>query len=224
MPFICIHEKPLTEKMAIRLQPGERAALNNEALSRNLSASALIRELYFNSKILSTTTQEKVKELVELGAHVKKEWDIAVEKNAFHASLSKALAELQRTAIINTLNIKKNRLHTDNSADAVDFKEEVNEKEEALSSIVTLRLLPDEKEKLKLEAEFAGITAGALVRKRIFGRKVNSNANRLMQRRARSLMAMLKHFLAYPESKKYPEIYSTLSVLATLLKRLGHDL
>lgn len=94
----------------------------------------------------------------------------------------------------------------------------------ALAAIVTLRLLPAEKDLLAMDAEMAGITPGALVRRRIFGRPVSANINRVMQRRIRSLMAMLQHFLAEQRSRDYPEIYTTRSVLAALFKRLGHDL
>lgn len=222
VPFVCIDE-PLTEKLALRLQPDERDALRAEADARGVSMSALVRDLYFGAPVVSDVNRDLVAELIRLGAVVRSAWDAsAASQSPYFPPLAEAIVDLQKFARTLAGKIKPSRVRHDRAADVVEFVGKSDGV--ALEAIVTLRLLPAEKDQLALDAEMAGITPGALVRRRIFGRPVSANINRVMQRRIRSLMAMLQHFLAEHRSRDYPEIYTTRSVLAALFKRLGHDL
>ncbi len=167
--------------------------------------------------------RDLVEELIRLGAVVRSAWDASgASQSPYFPPLADAIVDLQKFARTLTRKIKPSRVRHDRAADVVDFGGKFDGV--ALKAIVTLRLLPTEKAQLAMDAEMAGITPGALVRRRIFGRPVSADINRVMQRRIRSLMAMLQHFLAEQRSRDYPEIYTTGSVLAALFKRLGHDL
>lgn len=224
VPFVCIGDEPLTAKLALRLQPDERDALRAEADARGVSMSALVRDLYFGgAPVVSDVNRDLVAELIRLGALVRSAWDAAgASQSPYFPPLAEAIVDLQKFARTLAGKIKPSRVRHDRTADVVEFVGKSDGV--ALAAIVTLRLLPAEKDQLALDAEMAGITPGALVRRRIFGRPVSANINRVMQRRIRSLMAMLQHFLAEQRSRDYPEIYTTRSVLAALFKRLGHDL
>ncbi|CUA87219.1 hypothetical protein Ga0061063_0102 [Gulbenkiania indica] len=223
VPFVCIGDEPLTAKLALRLQPDERDALRAEADARGVSMSALVRDLYFGAPVVSDVNRELVAELIRLGAVVRSAWDAAAaSQSPYFPPLAEAIVDLQKFARTLAGKIKPSRVRHDRAADVVEFVGKSDGV--ALEAIVTLRLLPAEKDQLALDAEMAGITPGALVRRRIFGRPVSANINRVMQRRIRSLMAMLQHFLAEHRSRDYPEIYTTRSVLAALFKRMGHDL
>ena len=223
VPFVCIGDEPLTEKLALRLQPDERDALRAEADARGVSVSALVRDLYFGAAVVSDVNRDLVEELIRLGAVVRSAWDASgASQSPYFPPLADAIVDLQKFARTLTRKIKPSRVRHDRAADVVDFGGKFDGV--ALKAIVTLRLLPTEKDQLAMDAEMAGITPGALVRRRIFGRPVSADINRVMQRRIRSLMAMLQHFLAEQRSRDYPEIYTTGSVLAALFKRLGHDL
>ncbi len=223
VPFVCIGDEPLTAKLALRLQPDERDALRAEADARGVSMSALVRDLYFGAPVVSDVNRDLVAELIRLGAVVRSAWDAsAASQSPYFPPLAEAIVDLQKFARALAGKIKPSRVRHDRAADVVEFVGKSDGV--ALEAIVTLRLLPAEKDQLALDAEMAGITPGALVRRRIFGRPVSANINRVMQRRIRSLMAMLQHFLAEHRSRDYPEIYTTRSVLAALFKRLGHDL
>ena len=223
VPFVCIGDEPLTEKLALRLQPDERDALRAEADARGVSVSALVRDLYFGAAVVSDVNRDLVEELIRLGAVVRSAWDASgASQSPYFPPLADAIVDLQKFARTLTRKIKPSRVRHDRAADVVDFGGKFDGV--ALKAIVTLRLLPTEKDQLAMDAEMAGITPGALVRRRIFGRPVSADINRVMQRRIRSLMAMLQHFLAEQRSRDYPETYTTGSVLAALFKRLGHDL
>ena len=222
VPFVCIDE-PLTEKLALRLQPDERDALRSEADARGVSMSALVRELYFGTAVVSDVNRDLVAEFIRLGSVVRSAWDAAgASQSPYFPPLAEAIVDLQKFARTLSGKIKPSRVRHDRAADVVEFVGKSDGV--ALAAIVTLRILPAEKGRLAMDAEMVGITPGALVRRRIFGRPVSANINRVMQRRIRSLMAMLQHFLAEQRSRDYPEIYTTRSVLATLFTRLGHDL
>ena len=225
VPFVCVGDEPLTEKLALRLQPDERDALRAEAAARKVSVSALVRDLCSGATVVSDVNRDLVAELIRLGAVVRSEWDAAAASQLpYYPPLAEAIVDLQKFARTLAGKIKPSRARHDRAADFVEFVGKVGKSNGvALTAIVTVRLLHAEKERLAMDAEMAGITLGALVRRRIFGRPVSANINRVMQRRIRSLMAMLQHFLAEQRSLEYPEIYTTRSVLAALFKRLGHD-
>jgi hypothetical protein len=63
----------------------------------------------------------------------------------------------------------------------------------ALTERVTLRLPPDEKERLQLDAEIAGLSVSELVRCNYFGRPVIAHADVVMVKELRRLGGLMKH-------------------------------
>ncbi|WP_198345398.1 plasmid mobilization protein [Pseudomonas aeruginosa] len=164
MPFVCIGDEPLTEKLALRLQPDERDALRAEADARGVSMSALVRDLYFGAAVVSDVNRDLVAELIRLGAVVRSEWDAAAaSQSPYFPPLAEAIVDLQKFARTLAGKIKPSRARHDRAADVVEFVGKSDGV--ALAAIVTLRLLPAEKERLAMDAEMAGITPGALVRR-----------------------------------------------------------
>ena len=223
MPFACIGTEPLTEKIALRLLPTERIAVLSEAVERDLSVSALVRQLYFGAPIISDVNRELVMTMISLGIVVRSTWDAALSCGALHHSaFVQAVVDLQRFARSVEKNMTHGCVHRDRFADAIFF-DDLEIDRGALSVIVTIRVLPLEKSQLQLDAELAGLTTSALIRQRIFGRPVSADIDRIMRRRIRSLMAMLQHFIGDQRGLNCPELYATRSALAMLFRRLAHD-
>lgn len=65
--------------------------------------------------------------------------------------------------------------------------------EKALSERVTLRLAPDEKEKLQLDAELAGLSLSELIRSNYFGKPVIAKADIVTVKELRRLGGLMKH-------------------------------
>lgn len=224
MPFVCLGVEPLTEKIALRLQPAEQIALISESAERGMSVSALVRQLYFGKPVVGDVNRELVLKMIRLGAAVRSAWDDAVASAVPHnPHFVEALVDLQRFVRGVEKGMTRGCVHFDRFSDAIHFDEFLYGRE-ALSVIVTFRILPEEKSRLLMDAEMAGITASALIRRRVFGRPVPANINRVMQRRTRQLMGMLHHFIGDQRCGAYPELHSTRSALSTLFGALGHDL
>lgn len=64
---------------------------------------------------------------------------------------------------------------------------------EPLTAVVNVRLTPDEKERLKEDAELAGISVSELVRRRYFGRPIIASADTVMLKELRRIGGLLKH-------------------------------
>ncbi|MBJ9698299.1 plasmid mobilization protein [Burkholderia cenocepacia] len=64
---------------------------------------------------------------------------------------------------------------------------------EALTEKIAVRLTPDEKTRLRDDAELAGLSVSELVRRRYFGRPVVANADMVMVRELRRIGGLLKH-------------------------------
>ena len=64
---------------------------------------------------------------------------------------------------------------------------------EALTEKIALRLTPDEKTRLRDDAELAGLSVSKLVRRRYFGRPIVANADMVMVRELRRIGGLLKH-------------------------------
>lgn len=80
MPFEVQGEAPLTEKIAVRLQPAEKAQLREDADIAGISVSELVRRRYFGRPVIANTDMVMIKELRRLGAlfkHVNIEADFA---------------------------------------------------------------------------------------------------------------------------------------------------
>lgn len=80
---------------------------------------------------------------------------------------------------------------------------------EPLTAVVNVRLTPDEKERLKEDAELAGISVSELVRRRYFGRPIIASADTLMLKELRRIGGLLKH--VHNESEG---VYSQLTTKA----------
>lgn len=64
---------------------------------------------------------------------------------------------------------------------------------EALTEKIAVRLAPDEKARLRDDAEVAGLSVSELVRRRYFGRPIVANADMVMVRELRRIGGLLKH-------------------------------
>ncbi|KGE50222.1 plasmid mobilization protein [Xanthomonas axonopodis] len=64
---------------------------------------------------------------------------------------------------------------------------------EALTEKIAVRLTPDEKARLRDDAEVAGLSVSELVRRRYFGRPIVANADMVMVRELRRIGGLLKH-------------------------------
>ena len=64
---------------------------------------------------------------------------------------------------------------------------------ESLDAIINVRLISSEKNKLKSDAELAGMSMSALVRRRYFGRPVHAKTDEWMIRELLRLGGLLKH-------------------------------
>lgn len=64
---------------------------------------------------------------------------------------------------------------------------------EALTEKIAVRLTPDEKARLRDDAELAGLSVSELVRRRYFGRPIVANADMVMVRELRRIGGLLKH-------------------------------
>jgi len=63
----------------------------------------------------------------------------------------------------------------------------------ALTERVTLRLAADEKDRLKSDADLAGLSVSEIVRRHYFGRPVIANADAAMIREMRRMGGLMKH-------------------------------
>lgn len=63
----------------------------------------------------------------------------------------------------------------------------------ALTERVTLRLASDEKDRLKSDADLAGISVSEVVRRHYFGRPIIANADLVMVKEMRRMGGLMKH-------------------------------
>lgn len=63
----------------------------------------------------------------------------------------------------------------------------------ALTERVTLRLAADEKDRLKSDADLAGISVSEVVRRHYFGRPIIANADLVMTKEMRRMGGLMKH-------------------------------
>ena len=65
--------------------------------------------------------------------------------------------------------------------------------DEPLDAIVNVRLTSEEKERLRDDADMAGLSMSALIRARYFGRPVVAHADQVLIKELRRLGGLLKH-------------------------------
>ena len=63
----------------------------------------------------------------------------------------------------------------------------------ALNARITLRLAPDEKERLLSDADLAGLSVSEVIRRHYFGRPIIANADAAMIRELRRMGGLMKH-------------------------------
>ncbi|MEE4379885.1 MAG: MobB mobilization protein [Candidatus Competibacteraceae bacterium] len=71
MPFTVLGTEALTEKIAVRVTPNEKARFNEQARVAGLSVSALIRRWCLGRKVAADVDLEMLRELRRIGGLVK---------------------------------------------------------------------------------------------------------------------------------------------------------
>ena len=71
MPFEVQGDAPLTAKIAVRLQPEEKAQLREDADIAGISVSELVRRRYFGRPIVANADLMMIRELRRLGGLLK---------------------------------------------------------------------------------------------------------------------------------------------------------
>lgn len=94
---------------------------------------------------------------------------------------------------------------------------------EPLDAALRLRLTEREKERLREDADLAGLTMSELVRRRYFGRSIIANADAVTIKELRRLGGLLKHLHNETDGLYSKETAQTLSALKAYLEKLSHD-
>jgi hypothetical protein len=95
---------------------------------------------------------------------------------------------------------------------------------EPLNAALRLRLTEAEKERLREDADLAGLSMSELVRRRYFGRPIIANADAVMIKELRRLGGLLKHVHNETGGGKYSkETAEALVALKTYIEKLSHD-
>lgn len=93
--------------------------------------------------------------------------------------------------------------------------------DKALSERVTLRLAPDEKEKLQLDAELAGLSLSELIRSNYFGKPVIAKANVVMVKELRRLGGLMKHVHLESDGKYSQETSDAIAAITRYIHVLA---
>lgn len=91
---------------------------------------------------------------------------------------------------------------------------------EPLSEKIAVRLTKDEKERLREDADVAGLSVSELVRRRYFGRPIVANADMVMVRELRRIGGLLKHVHISSKGAYSSDTARALSELTKQLERL----
>jgi hypothetical protein len=92
---------------------------------------------------------------------------------------------------------------------------------EPLSEKIAVRLTKDEKaERLREDAELAGLSVSELVRRRYFGRPIVANTDMVMVRELRRLGGLLKHVHVSSKGAYSRDTAQALNELTRQLERL----
>lgn len=93
-----------------------------------------------------------------------------------------------------------------------------------LDAVVNVRLLAEEKERLRDDADLAGLSMSALIRARYFGRRIVSNADRQMIKELRRLGGLLKHVHNQSKGAYSQDTAAAINSLRTHIEKLSNDL
>lgn len=94
---------------------------------------------------------------------------------------------------------------------------------EPLDAMLRLRLTASEKERLRVDADFAGLSMSELVRRRYFGRPIIANADAITIKELRRLGGLLKHVHIESNGVYSKATLEVLIALKTYLNQLSHD-
>lgn len=94
---------------------------------------------------------------------------------------------------------------------------------EVLGSVVNVRVTGGEKEKLKDDAELAGLSVSELVRRRYFGRAIIASTDAIMLKELRRIGGLLKHIHTESNGAYSAATADALSELKLYMQRLSHD-
>ncbi|HDR9092440.1 TPA: MobB mobilization protein [Burkholderia vietnamiensis] len=92
---------------------------------------------------------------------------------------------------------------------------------EALTEKIAVRLTPDEKTRLRDDAELAGVSVSELVRRRYFGRPIVANADMVMVRELRRIGGLLKHIHNTTDGEYSRETAQALVEITGQIKKLS---
>ncbi|MFA0924679.1 plasmid mobilization protein [Xanthomonas fragariae] len=92
---------------------------------------------------------------------------------------------------------------------------------EALTEKIAVRLTPDEKARLRDDAELASLSVSELVRRRYFGRPIVANADMVMVRELRRIGGLLKHIHNTTEGVYSRETSQALVEITGQIKKLS---
>ena len=94
---------------------------------------------------------------------------------------------------------------------------------EPLDAALRLRLTEREKERLREDADLAGLSMSELVRRRYFGRPIIANADAIMLKELRRLGGLLKHVHNETDGIYNKETAQALVALKKYMEQLSHD-
>ncbi len=92
---------------------------------------------------------------------------------------------------------------------------------ERLDAIVNVRLLSDEKEKLRSDADLAGLSMSELIRRRYFGRPIVAHADAVLLKELRRLGGLLKHVHNESNGAYSHDTAAALSLLKAAIEKLS---
>lgn len=94
---------------------------------------------------------------------------------------------------------------------------------EVLDAFLNVRLTSSEKERLKEDADLAGLSMSELVRRRYFGRPIIANADASMIKELRRLGGLLKHIHNQSDGAYSGETAGALNVVRMYIEELSRD-
>ncbi|MHA6848130.1 plasmid mobilization protein [Ralstonia syzygii] len=92
---------------------------------------------------------------------------------------------------------------------------------EALTEKIAVRLTPDEKARLRDDADLAGLSVSELVRRRYFGRPIVASTDMVMVRELRRMGGLLKHIHNTTDGVYSRETAQALVEIAAQIKALS---
>lgn len=94
---------------------------------------------------------------------------------------------------------------------------------EALDAVVNVRVTRAEKAQLQEDADLAGLSVSALVRRRSFGRPIVAHADAIMVKELRRLGGLLKQVHTTSAGAYSPDTAGALAAVKAYIEKLSHD-